>query len=117
MKLRTAFGQHTLAGEYFTSEEIFAEERERIFRRSWLLAGHVSQLATPGSYFLFELDRESVIVLRDARRGGPRLPQPLPPPRQPALPRDRRASWPTPSSARTTPGPTASTARCAPRRT
>jgi glycine betaine catabolism A len=66
MKKRTAFGQHTLAREYFTSEEIFQAERKRIFFRSWLLAGHVSQLEKPGSYFLFELDRESVIVLRDA---------------------------------------------------
>jgi len=65
MKTRTAFGQHTLPGEYFTSGEIFHTERERIFHRSWLLAGHVSQLQAPGSYFLFELDRESVIVLRD----------------------------------------------------
>jgi Rieske 2Fe-2S family protein len=64
MQNRTAFGQHTLAREYFTSEEIFRAERERIFHRSWLLAGHVSQLARPGSYFLFELDQESVIVLR-----------------------------------------------------
>ncbi|MFY9825030.1 MAG: aromatic ring-hydroxylating dioxygenase subunit alpha [Thermoanaerobaculia bacterium] len=65
MRPRTAFGQHTLPGEYFTSEEIFHSERERIFHRSWLLAGHVSQLASPGSFFLFELDRESIIVLRD----------------------------------------------------
>jgi Rieske 2Fe-2S family protein len=65
MKTRTSFGQRTLSGDYFTSEEIFRAERERIFHRSWLLAGHVSQLATPGSYFLFELDGESVIVLRD----------------------------------------------------
>jgi Rieske 2Fe-2S family protein len=66
MKPRTARGQHTLAGEYFTSPEIFAEERERIFRRRWLYAGHVSRLAKPGDYFLFELDQESVLLLRDA---------------------------------------------------
>ncbi|MEO8198687.1 MAG: aromatic ring-hydroxylating dioxygenase subunit alpha [Thermoanaerobaculia bacterium] len=66
MKQRTSFGQHTLAGEYFTSSEIFAQERERVFGRHWLLAGHVSQLPEPGSYFLFELDRESVMVIRDA---------------------------------------------------
>jgi Rieske 2Fe-2S family protein len=65
MKRRTSFGQHTLAREYFTSDEIFRSERERIFFRSWLLVGHASQLEQPGSYFLFELDRESVIVLRD----------------------------------------------------
>lgn len=65
MTTRTAFGQHTLPREYFTSEEIFRTERERIFHRSWLLAGHVSQLERAGSYFRFDLDRESVIVLRD----------------------------------------------------
>jgi Rieske 2Fe-2S family protein len=65
MKQRTAFGQHTLPREYFTSEEIYRLEGERIFARSWLLAGHVSQLAQPGSYFVFDLDAESVIVLRD----------------------------------------------------
>jgi Rieske 2Fe-2S family protein len=65
MKRRTSFGQHTLAREYFMSDEIFRSERERIFYRSWLLVGHVSQLEQPGSYFLFEIDRESVIVVRD----------------------------------------------------
>jgi glycine betaine catabolism A len=65
MKSRTSFGQHTLAREYFVSQSVFQTERERIFLRSWLLVGHASQLDKPGSYFLFELDRESVIVLRD----------------------------------------------------
>lgn len=63
MKSRTSFGQRTLSGEYFSSDEIFQAERERIFSRSWLLAGHVSQVASPGSFFLFELNRESVIVV------------------------------------------------------
>jgi glycine betaine catabolism A len=65
MKARTSSGQHTLPREYFVSEEIFRAEGERIFSRSWLLAGHASQLAEPGSCFLFELGRESVIVLRE----------------------------------------------------
>ena len=65
MKPRTSFGQHTLSREYFVSEDIYRAEHEKIFFKSWLLAGHVSQLEEPGSYFLFELERESVIVLRD----------------------------------------------------
>jgi len=65
MKQRTSFGQHTLDREYFVSSEVFAAEHERIFLKSWLLAGHVSQLEGPGSYFLFEIERESVVVLRD----------------------------------------------------
>ena len=67
MRRRTSHGQQTLAGDYFTSEEIFREERRRIFRDRWLYAGHVSQVAEPGQYFLFELDHESVIVVRDAK--------------------------------------------------
>lgn len=65
MKIRSSFGQHTLDRDYFVSPTIFEQEHERIFYRSWLLAGHVSQLEKPGSYFLYELQHESVIVLRD----------------------------------------------------
>jgi Rieske 2Fe-2S family protein len=64
MAQRSAHGQHTLAGEFFTSDAVWREEQERIFRRRWLYAGHVSQLPKPGSYFLFEVAGESVIVLR-----------------------------------------------------
>ncbi len=70
MKKRSAFGQHTLPREYFTSEEVYRLEGERIFARSWLLAGHVSQLPQAGSYFVFDLDAESVIVLREGDSGG-----------------------------------------------
>jgi len=65
MKARTSFGQRTLPREYFVSDEVFRAERERVFWKSWLLVGHVSALDKPGAYFLFELDHESVIVLRD----------------------------------------------------
>jgi phenylpropionate dioxygenase-like ring-hydroxylating dioxygenase large terminal subunit len=66
MKPRTAFGQHTLPREYFVSPEIYEMERERIFSRSWMLAGHVSQLRKPGDFFVFDIDRESVLVVRGA---------------------------------------------------
>jgi phenylpropionate dioxygenase-like ring-hydroxylating dioxygenase large terminal subunit len=64
MKARSAFGQHTLSREYFVSPEIYEMERERIFSRSWMLAGHVSQLRKPGDFFVFDIDRESVLVVR-----------------------------------------------------
>lgn len=65
MKNRSSFGQHTLDRECFVSHEVYALEHERIFFRTWLLAGHVSQLENAGDYFLYELENESVIVLRD----------------------------------------------------
>ncbi len=64
MKPRTSFGQRTLPRESFTSEEVFRAEGERIFSRSWHLAGHASQLETAGSYFTFSLGRDSVLVVR-----------------------------------------------------
>ena len=74
MKARTSFGQHTLGRDYFVSDEIWRAEHEKIFFRSWMLAGHVSQLETPGSYFLFELDSESVIVPASVPHGFRKLP-------------------------------------------
>lgn len=66
MKSRTAHGQHMLPAGYFTSARIWQLEAERIFRGSWLLAGHVSQLPASGSYFLHEMGNDSVIVVRDS---------------------------------------------------
>ena len=65
MKTRTAHGQRTLPGEYFESAEIWRLEQTRIFRRHWLLAGHVSALPESGSYFLYEVGNDSVLVVRD----------------------------------------------------
>ncbi|HVS64501.1 MAG TPA: aromatic ring-hydroxylating dioxygenase subunit alpha [Thermoanaerobaculia bacterium] len=64
---RTAGGARALDREYYVSGEIFRRERERIFLESWLYAGHVSEIAEPGAYLLFELDDESVVVLRDRK--------------------------------------------------
>jgi Rieske 2Fe-2S family protein len=65
MKARTSHGQHTLPGKYFTSVAIWDLEQGRIFGRSWLLAGHVSELPEDGSYFIYEIGNESIIVVRD----------------------------------------------------
>ncbi len=56
---------HTLPGRYFTDPAIFADELEKIFYNRWLCAGREEQLARPGAYFLCEIGRESIIVLRD----------------------------------------------------
>jgi Rieske 2Fe-2S family protein len=66
VKSRTSFGQRTLPREVFVSDAIFATERERVFGASWLLVGHASDVADAGDYFVHDVDRESVIVLRDS---------------------------------------------------
>jgi len=34
--------------------ETFEREREKIFKKSWLMIGHVADLPEPGSYFVRE---------------------------------------------------------------
>lgn len=52
--------------ELYLSEELFEREVTAIFNRSWLFAGHESQLERPGQYLTVESGAESVIVARTA---------------------------------------------------
>ena len=58
-------GSLTLPQQYYTSNEVFARETERIFKKSWVCAGHQSRIPEAGEYFLLNLFEESLIVLRD----------------------------------------------------
>lgn len=62
---RSAGGAHTLPGRYYTSPEIFRLESEKIFGKRWLSAGLSAQLPESGSYFVANVEGESLIVLRD----------------------------------------------------
>jgi phenylpropionate dioxygenase-like ring-hydroxylating dioxygenase large terminal subunit len=58
----------TLPPETYSSEAFFQLEAERIFRRQWLVIGHVSQLAKVGDYFSVDLLGEMLVVVRAADR-------------------------------------------------
>jgi glycine betaine catabolism A len=60
-------GAKSLSQRYFVSPEIFAGEQRKIFSRQWVLAGHQSQIAKPGDYFIADVAGESLIVVRDKR--------------------------------------------------
>jgi phenylpropionate dioxygenase-like ring-hydroxylating dioxygenase large terminal subunit len=47
-------------------------EHERILLPSWQIVCHVNDIANPGSYFTFDLGRESIVALRD-RQGDIRV--------------------------------------------
>ena len=54
-----------LPAQYYLDPAIFDLEKERIFSRSWLLAGHITQLPQPGSYFTLDLLGEHLFFVRD----------------------------------------------------
>ena len=58
-------GAHTMPGEYYTSPEILAEERERIFAQQWNCVGRASAIATAGDYIVRTVAGESIIILRE----------------------------------------------------
>jgi Rieske 2Fe-2S family protein len=54
-----------MEGRYYTSPDIFAQEREKIFARRWICVGRESQVAVTGAYIVAEIAGESIIVVRD----------------------------------------------------
>ena len=50
---------------FYRSHVTFQAEMDNILFKSWLYAGHVSQVKNPGDYFLFELAEDSIIITRD----------------------------------------------------
>jgi phenylpropionate dioxygenase-like ring-hydroxylating dioxygenase large terminal subunit len=55
-----------LPGYFYRSPVTYRRELEAVFFKSWLYAGHVSQVPEPGDYFLYAIAEESVIIVRGA---------------------------------------------------
>jgi phenylpropionate dioxygenase-like ring-hydroxylating dioxygenase large terminal subunit len=53
-----------LAQEFYTDADIYERDINEIFLKSWLYAGHSSEIPNVGDWFLFELAGESVIIVR-----------------------------------------------------
>ena len=53
-----------LPQEHYTSVEIFRQEFDRIYTRDWIYAGHVSQVARKGDYFMVDYAGEEIVVVR-----------------------------------------------------
>jgi Rieske 2Fe-2S family protein len=54
----------TLPRASYTSPEVFAAERDRIFAARWICLGRADQVAEPGDYVVAEVAGESLIVTR-----------------------------------------------------
>ena len=53
-----------LPNYFYRSHVTYQQELNRLFFKSWLYAGHVSQVPNPGDFFLYLIAEESVIVVR-----------------------------------------------------
>ena len=50
-----------ISREIFVNDEIYWEEPERVFARSWLFVGHESQIPNLGDFFVSGIGEQSVI--------------------------------------------------------
>ncbi len=55
---------HSLPQGYYCDQAVFEADMSRVIGRKWLVAGHVDRIRNPGDYFLYEVGRESLIVVR-----------------------------------------------------
>jgi Rieske 2Fe-2S family protein len=58
----------SLPQRFYAAEDIYQQEMAWLRRNMWLLVGHESEIPNAGDYFLYEIDRDSVIVIRDNDR-------------------------------------------------
>lgn len=56
-----------IAGRAYTDPEIFAEEMEKIFYRTWVWVAHESELPEKGSFKTTQVGQQPVIVSRDRK--------------------------------------------------
>lgn len=55
---------HALSPDDYTDRALAARERESVFRASWQLVAHASQVAQPGDHALAEIDGLPLVVVR-----------------------------------------------------
>ena len=56
---------YSLEAPFYTSPEVFAADIEHIFKRHWIFVAVEPEIPEPGDYRTVEIDRSSIIVLRD----------------------------------------------------
>jgi len=54
----------TLPAKLYTDSKVFAEEKEKIFARTWQVVGHHDQVANAGDYFTTDLIGEPLLIVR-----------------------------------------------------
>jgi glycine betaine monooxygenase A len=55
---------YALQREFQTDPGIYQLDLDRIWRRGWLFAGHTCQVKQPGDYFVFDVEPDSIVLIR-----------------------------------------------------
>jgi Rieske 2Fe-2S family protein len=55
---------YSLDQRFYCDDAVFAADMREIVMRKWIVAGHVDQVRRKGDYFLYNVGRESIIVVR-----------------------------------------------------
>ncbi|QYX57527.1 aromatic ring-hydroxylating dioxygenase subunit alpha [Roseovarius sp. SCSIO 43702] len=56
---------HALPREFYSDPDVYEADIRDYWNHHWIWVGHVSQVAEPGAFFLFDYGPESIIVVRD----------------------------------------------------
>jgi Rieske 2Fe-2S family protein len=54
----------SLPRAFYSDEEIYRLDVERVWRRGWLFVGHSCEIPNPGDYFTLNVDTDPILVLR-----------------------------------------------------
>ena len=54
----------SLPAQFYNDPLLYQHELDSIFERSWIYAGHISQLPESGCYFLLDFGKESIIIVK-----------------------------------------------------
>jgi Rieske 2Fe-2S family protein len=56
---------HCLLREFYSDDELYQLDCQRVWRKGWLFAGHSCEIPNAGDYFTLEVDTDSILVTRD----------------------------------------------------
>ncbi|MEA2641931.1 MAG: hypothetical protein QOF51_3325, partial [Chloroflexota bacterium] len=56
-----------ISREVFVNPDIYQQEQEQLFARSWTFVGHESQAPKPGDFFQSRMGEEAVLLVRDRK--------------------------------------------------
>ncbi len=59
--------RRALDQRFYSDPDVYQQDIDNIFLKSWLYAGHQSEIPNPGDWFLFEFANESIIIVRSEK--------------------------------------------------